>query len=147
MTITIPTIYVAGSSAEMPRATSAMHVARRIGFHVTHDWVGEIERVGTRQGENLSSEARVQIARNGIRAVKDARVFWLLAPTKPTVGAWVEYGIAVGAENYDGKIVLISGEKEGEVPSIFTSVAHACVPKDEHAEAILTDLYESWMMT
>ena len=94
-------VYVAGASAELERAQQVMEWVRSEGWTVAHDWVADVvrERIeGGRSDAELTRYEKARYAVADLNALRGSDVFWLLAPEKPTTGAWVELGSAYAKE-------------------------------------------------
>jgi hypothetical protein len=91
-------VYVAGSSRDLERAERVIVELRAIpGVEVPVDWPANMRRHGPDSG--LSVEDRVRFAEEDAAGAYFADAFVLLRPTEdtPSVGAWVELGISIGA--------------------------------------------------
>lgn len=98
-------IYIAGASREPVRVRAWITAAQRAGWHVTLDWLAAIEAVGT-ANEGLSHDDRERYAADDWRAVRSADVVWVLAPEQPSIGCWVEMGLALASGHAH---VVVSG--------------------------------------
>lgn len=131
-------VYVAASSREMDRARAAMTALRMHGVEVTVDWVAAIEAAGA-ANEGLSDEDRQRYAREDLDGVCVADVVWLLMPTTPTAGAYVELGYALARREVQDDSdctrtpIVISGP--GQERCIFAALADRCVATDADALA------------
>lgn len=105
------TLYIAGSSLELPRAEQAVGAARAHGLEVSFDWTpgANMTRARWSSDEHAPQLVRFASAKNCHRGVVMADVFWLLAPTMPTRGAWVELGMALERERLSLTTVVVSG--------------------------------------
>lgn len=100
-------VYVAGSSHELSRVHLAMAAVRTFGHVVTHDWTIPIEAVramGIEEHDTGPDNAR-SYAEADLLGIERSDVVWMLAPTTPTVGFWVELGYAIRAR----QPIVISG--------------------------------------
>ena len=140
-------IYVAASSKEMDRAQKAMDwVKTTWGLELAHDWVADIKQRAERglTDDDLTMEEAARFVGADINAILQSNVLWLLLPTTPTTGAWIEYGIGIVARrlgNATGtdRYLICSGG--AGVPPIFTVAANAILDTDEAAkEWLLTRL-------
>jgi hypothetical protein len=100
-------------------------LGRGRGWDIAQDWLADIEREGA--ANPTDDQVRRRCASADRDAVMSAHVFWFLAPTEPTRGAWVELGIAILArtEEYrrfgrSDRLIVASGQC---VQSIFCSLA------------------------
>jgi hypothetical protein len=134
--MTASRIYVAGASGDMARARKAMDEVYKIGGLVlTSDWVRVITEHGS-ANLGLSEEVRSQESSSALAAVETADILWLLCPTVPTVGAWVELGAFLGAKK--SAVVVSGGDPE---ISIFTAQAERLFRTDEEAARYLRASY------
>jgi hypothetical protein len=122
-------VYVAGASKEPERVRRAMNAVLAEGWELTHDWLAEIERVGS-ANDGLTLAQRCDSATRDLRAIREADMVWLLAPENDSTGAWVELGYVLGL--YDGCFVstpgiVVSGPGSGR--SIFCALTE-CVSDD-----------------
>lgn len=108
-------VYVAGSSAELPRAKEAIAACGARGWEVTLDWPALVEKHGGRANRGLSHDERSVAANLTLNAVCRADVFWLLVPSidAPSRGCWVELGTALHVA--DVAMVVCSGDTEQSV--------------------------------
>lgn len=99
-------VYVAGASAELERARSAMRDLRGYGCEITFDWTQAVEKFGS-LGAVLSEEEKAQCARNDLDGVRAAEVVLFLTPEDKalTLGMWVELGAALAL----GKTLVLTG--------------------------------------
>ncbi len=107
-------------------------------MELAHDWVADILKRSDRglTDEDLTIEQAARFVGVDIDAVLQADVLWLLIPTTPTTGAWVEYGIGIVARRL-GNVTgterrLICSGGEG-APPIFTVAANAVFKTDKLA--------------
>jgi nucleoside 2-deoxyribosyltransferase len=120
-------IYVAASSQEIDRAEHWMIRLQEEGVRVTSTWIQSIRKVGVANPADATREQRAVWARQDAAEVAAADGLWLLMPTKPTSGAWWEFGYAYGL----GKRIWISGPDQPR--SIFTGLADRSFEKDPDA--------------
>jgi nucleoside 2-deoxyribosyltransferase len=120
-------IYVAASSQEIDRAEHWMIRLQEEGVHVTSTWIQSIRKVGVANPADATREQRAAWAHQDADEVVLANGLWLLMPTKPTSGAWWEFGYAFGL----GKHLWISGPSQSR--SIFTGLADRSFEKDAEA--------------
>ena len=147
------TIYVAGSSQEMERAEGWMVKLTEAGIRVISTWPKIIRESEEKLGKGLIHAANPMDATHDERAamatvpllqVSQADAFWLLLPTKPTVGAYVELGYSLALQAMS-QIMVENGHLaqprfaicSGVEKSIFTALAMHFVT-DEEAFAFLT---------
>lgn len=119
-------IYVAGSSKERELVAAYQAGLRAVGWRISHDWVAEMNAAAVPDHE-LSVDQQALFAEADLLGIDKAQVFWLLSPSAPSIGAYVELGYALGC---NGVRVVVSGR-----PSLFTSLAHERYAT--HAEAFL----------
>lgn len=111
-------VYVAGASAEVERAERAMRLVRSMGHNIALDWTQVLRAAraqGVRSDADLAPEHALGLARQQLLAIDGSDVLWLLAPARPSVGAWVEFGFALGLhwpdDSDDGpRTVIVSGK-------------------------------------
>jgi hypothetical protein len=109
-----PTIYVAGSLAEMERCRLAMRVAEALGFTVILDWTNLTAPIG-------ASESSAMCERM-IEAVGAADVFWFLSSEKISPGKHCELGarrVKRGTRN-----AIISGPIAGEGSDFYKTIPY-----------------------
>lgn len=129
-------VYVAGSSDEMPRVRRAMERVRAAGMTVAHDWVLSIEDAGgIANDEHAESWARRALAKECLYAVARANALWLLAPeTGHGRGAFVELGYALSFDRMDYR-VIVSGRRHA--CSIFTALGIEVVEDDRALDCLI----------
>lgn len=94
-------VYVCGASAEPERVRRAMDAVLAEGWALTHDWLSEIERVGT-ANDGLTEGQRFDSAARDLEAIHAADVVWVLAPEDTSTGAWIEFGYTLGRSSGGG---------------------------------------------
>lgn len=128
-------VYVAGSSGDLERARTIMDLVRATpSLSLAHDWIAEFQAEPV-SDDRLSRRDAVKYAAGDLSHVVRADVVWLLAPAKPTRGAWVEFGYALGL--YGGlpsKLIVVSGEY---TQSIFCALAMEFADDDAAFDAIV----------
>lgn len=92
--------YVAGASAELERAEAFMDALEGLGFENAHRWPDDIRAAlarGAGANRGLSRSERLRLAAMDRGAVRSATFVVLLLPPPEivTVGAWIEFGIAL----------------------------------------------------
>jgi hypothetical protein len=108
-------VYVAGSSSEPERVRAFMDAVQAIpGARLAHDWLAPIER-GVPANEGLAMGARFGHASDDLAAIQHAHAFVLLAPEKPTRGAWVEFGYALAVFEGGRDHVIVAGRGEQSI--------------------------------
>lgn len=131
----ITRVYVAGASAELERAKTAMDWVREMpGLALAYDWVADVQKhrvEGGKSDADLTNEQRFWLASNDASAVSECDTFWLLVPNVSvvTVGAWFELGVAVST----GRRVVVSGIQSGQ--HLFCSLAESTFAVDHDAKA------------
>jgi hypothetical protein len=108
------------------------------GMELAHDWVADILKRSERDltDDDLTMEEAARFVGGDINAILQSNVLWLLIPTKPTTGAWVEYGIGIVARrlgNATGTerwLICSGGESR---PPIFTVAANHVFRTDKLA--------------
>lgn len=129
-------VYVAGASAELERAESAIRRARAQGLVVTYDWPISFRAAQATGGDDSLGRAdRYRVACEDRDGVLRARALWLLAPRRGSTGAGFELGLAYAW----GKHVVVSGENR----HLFASLAHVEVDRDEEAISQLLAYFET----
>lgn len=90
-------VYVAGASSERAeRAGPVSRALEKAGYQITHDWTKAVDMHGANNEHgSLSAEEMSSCARDDYEGVQIADIFVLLAPQKPSTGAWAELGIAL----------------------------------------------------
>ncbi len=100
------------------------------GLELAHDWIADQATEKTPDTE-LSHDQRRHYAVNDMMAVSRADVVWLLAPNELTIGAWVEFGFAMGLafeRGLDGGCAPRMVASGPTSQTIFCACAH-----EEHA--------------
>lgn len=120
-------IYIAGSSKEAQYIAECIRKVKGAGHEVTFDWTVPVLAAVIPDHE-LTDEERWHHASTDAQGVDDADVFWMLIPSTPSLGAWVELGIAWRGS---GKLVIVSGDRK---KSIFTALSDE--KYDTHEEAL-----------
>jgi hypothetical protein len=135
-------VYVAGSSLQLERVKAAMTALRTAGHTVTHDWVAAVEAAGSAHPVDATEDQKTAWARDDLRGIVEAEVFWLLMPSQMSFGATFELGYAVCESFYRFMFkraapatttalrVVVSGVWGGH---IFDSLVHAQYDRDDHA--------------
>jgi len=118
-------VYVAGASAEIERAEALIARLRDAGVEVISDWPENVRRAGA-ANIGLTHEVRLAAARACSLGVRRSDWLVVLEPKAPTIGAWVEMGIAL-AQGID---VLWVGEGDC---TVFESLATSTVSSDDEA--------------
>jgi hypothetical protein len=122
------TVYLAGASREIELCERWMQRLRDAGHVITYDWCANIRRVGDANPREATEEQRREWSATDVLSAAKSEVFWLLMPTKPTVGAWFEFGAVYQT---GGPRTLVSGDWRG---SIFTALADHRF--DKHQDAL-----------
>ena len=91
-------VYVAASSAEIDRARAWVVALDALEIPVTSTWIDTIDLVGSGNPRDAHPSRRRGWSETDLDQVESADVFWFLVPPldKPTRGAWVELGYALG---------------------------------------------------
>jgi hypothetical protein len=108
-----PTIYIAGSSKELDRASHAMARAREFGFRIAHDWVADVLREGS--SNDVPEDVAMRCADDDLRAAVTADVMWLLLGPHVSRGAHGELCARIFHRGRGG--IVISGGRPTD--SIF----------------------------
>ena len=135
-------IYIAGSSKEIPRALHWTTEAKRVGLYVTSNWIQNIKRVAEeRTGGDIVAAAnpisashadQLQWSLDNIHAIRKSKQLWLLIPNRatPSQGAFFEFGIA-----YERNIHTIASG--GDPSAVNTALATRRFETDEQAFAMI----------
>jgi nucleoside 2-deoxyribosyltransferase len=125
-------VYIAASSKELGRAKAVKALLEDYGHQVTHDWMAEVEKVGSANPEGASQQDLARWASEDLAGVDNADFFWLLMPEDGGLGAFWEAGYAQAR----GKVLIVSGRHSR---SIFTIFAHRYDSDVEAFEAVFAD--------
>lgn len=107
-----PTIYIAGASADLPRARAAMELARSLGYVVEYDWPQGIDEAGGRANEGLERDEAREASALCIQAAIRADVMWLLLdPELRSPGAHVELGARLVSGGYRARALYTTGPR------------------------------------
>lgn len=123
-------IYVAGSSREAQKIAQYMRWLREFGHEVTLDWTVDV-LAATKPDRELADETRWQFAHKDIEAIAGAQCLWLCVPETSSLGAWIEFGAAIGMRRSSTRILFVSGYARR---SIFTSLAD--VTREHHEQML-----------
>lgn len=117
-----PAVYVAASAVEINRAARAVSMLESAGLRVVSTWIPVIAAHGVSNPRNASAVLRRTWSVADLAELQSSDVLWFLAPatTRPTRGAWVEFGVAHAM----GKHLVSSGDT---AQSIF------CALGEEHS--------------
>jgi hypothetical protein len=130
-------IYLAGASAEVARCKALGEWCRRFGHEITFAWWDVVLAAKTHD-RDLTEDARVEYAGKDLVGVIDADALWLVVPEERGVGAWIEFGFALGSiRKFPSKRLIVSGDWK---KSIFTSLAHDKFDTHEEALAFVQSL-------
>lgn len=137
------TLYIAGSSKELPRVRDAISMVDR-SLSLTFDWVPGIEAHG---GDDVDARTPLDRRANAfqdIDAVLRADALWLLIPRDdtPSKGAWVELGAALGAaiavtqryqSSYRPRLIVSSYAigYDKEIDPLFVTMGRVFISDDE----------------
>jgi hypothetical protein len=126
-------VYLSTASAELSLATGYMDRLEAAGHHV-HRWDRDVAaaRAAGMTDADLPVDVRDACALGDTEAIDEADIFWLLVPSMPSVGAWIEFGFALG--RYDGPRLVVSGDGGRSIffsPSVFELVTF-----DDHEAAL-----------
>lgn len=95
--MTAKRIYIAGSSQEMDRAERMMRlVIHEPSLELASDWVALIRSAGS-SNPDWTLRRRRYSAEFALEAVAGSDALWLLVPSTPSTGCWVELGAACTA--------------------------------------------------
>lgn len=101
------TIYIAGSSREIPLIQGFLKSVEAYGYHVTHDWTTHFGFDVPDPGP--TDEELTQAARDDLTAVREADILWYCAPASESgksEGSHAELLAAIVL----GKVVVVSGD-------------------------------------
>ena len=137
-------LYIAGSSKELDRAAAWIERAKLAGLTITFDWTVPIREKGS--GNALPFLEKRGYAAVDMRAIREADIFWFLAPIDHiTFGGVWEFGFACGMDHAHARVrepdpsgvvvhpmlLVLSGPKKDA--HIFTTLADAHFENDEDA--------------
>lgn len=122
-------VYLATGSADIELAEHWLDKLREQDVKITHDWTRDVRMSGANPRE-APQERRYDWAQQDKYGVTSADTFWLLVPPKPSMGCWIELGIAIGQVNRLSTEIIVSGDWRS---TIFTSLADRRF--DSHEEA------------
>jgi hypothetical protein len=126
-------VYVAAPSGELTRARAAQKAVRDMGARLPFDWTKGMEELRAKHPTDatIPSKRRQSDAFQCANAVRASHVLWLLGPTRPTIGAWVELGIAL-ERSFDSKMkILISGPAVAREATVLTDL----IPPEHHFDS------------
>lgn len=123
------TIYVAGGSSERAQIAGYMARLRAAGWVVTYDWTAD-------PGWSDPMHPRDTSARNDVRGIETAAVFWLVCPETKSEGAHFELGYACALFG-PGRSILVSGPHTA-LGRVFPSIAGRRYQTHAEALAVLT---------
>lgn len=132
-----PSIYVAGSSRDLPRARAAMALATEIGFRVALDWTHSVEANGS--ANDVPRSIAAECARADLRAVAGADVLWLLLGDEPSRGAHVELGARLVGP-WDSTVILSGGNPRASI--FYAGLVH--FETDAEVRTYLTGFMTTW---
>ena len=118
-------VYVAGASKEAAEVASFIERLEAQGIHITYNWTRDVLSA-TKPDNELSEAERARLAFVDLDAITRAEDFWLILPSNPSAGCWVELGAALAQR----RIIIVSGDWKR---SIFTALAVQRF--DRHEEA------------
>jgi hypothetical protein len=101
------TVYVSGSSTDLPRAEAAIAAIRKAGLRVAYDWPLAMR---VHASIDMTDSMRDEIANGEIRAAAKCNVFWLLGPA--SFGSGVEYHAALASLSSMPKLVSSGTEHD-----------------------------------
>ncbi len=109
-------VYVAGKFQNVARIKEVILWMKRLGYEVTHDWTGEdFEKQPPEQRDHYAKVC----AKSDFYGATNCDVLFLVNCTppgsSPTMGRWVEMGMALAS----GADVIIVNEGGEESPGIF----------------------------
>lgn len=113
-----PSVYIAGSAAEIERARHWHIALRAAGVTVVSSWIESVASAsGVSNPRDATKDERLTWSAGCLREVDRAAVFWFLVPPldRTTRGGWVEAGYAYAL----AKPMVFSGDCK---QSIFTAL-------------------------
>jgi hypothetical protein len=125
-------VYISGSSRELDHLeTLAAELAGHPGVTVADRWMRDVRAnmAAGRTDADLTDDERHEAAEADYRDIRRSQVFWLVVPSTPSKGAWVELGLVV---TNGGKIVIASGNTNATIFCHLAEVKRFAT----HAEAI-----------
>jgi hypothetical protein len=123
-------LYLAGASAELVLVEAYMRRVRDAGHEITWDWCATVRRIGASNPHDAKARQRLAWCAEDLGGVDTCDVFWLLVPQAPSVGCWVEMGVAWQQD----KRIVMSGEWRG---TIFSALADELYDSHELALSAL----------
>lgn len=127
-------VYIAASSAELPRARLWRDRCVAAGIEVVSSWIENVTKVGEANPRDATREQRREWTYQCLREIQLADRFWLLWPERPSA-ALVEFGFVAGRWTSFALDVFISGDTKR---SIFCALGREYAT-DEEAFAALVD--------
>lgn len=124
-----PTIYVAGSSRDLPRARAAMALATDLGFRIALDWTHSVEANGS--DESLPDDIAIACTDADLEAACTADVLWVLIGGPVSFGAHGELTARIRERGRTGIVISGSG------PAHMFHAGCVRVESDEGARPIL----------
>jgi hypothetical protein len=116
-------IYISAASAEIGRAEAFAVAAGSIrGVGITHPW-WEVMRAVGRPDHELTADERRAHAKADVLGVQRADVVVVLVPSAPSIGLYVELGIAISAQTDSFLVAVGDVEKLGLFGSLVDAVA------------------------
>src|ERR1043166_6610093 len=108
-----PGVYLAASSADIPRAERRRAQLIEVGVPVHAAWIDNIKIVGHANPPDAPSDSRRAWAAACLSGIQRSAVLWVLVPEPPivTVGAWVELGYAYALD----KPIVLSGSSKSTI--------------------------------
>lgn len=122
-------VYLSTSFHERARAKAMADRLRFNGIEIAYDWFTADRPTGTTSDADLTDRQRITFASAELDAIREADVFWLLAPTTQSRGAWFEFGYAAACAHHPS--LVVSGPARRD--SIFTEIADECFATDLEA--------------
>jgi len=116
-------VYVAGSSKELSRCRGFIAEVEALGYSITENWVAEVDANQGVANTGLTPEIRERAAKACARGVDNADIVIVLVPSKdaPSIGCWVELGIALTLSQSEAKEIIYVGSVERSVFSALVS--------------------------
>lgn len=108
-------VYIAASSKEMGRVGAVMRLLEDYGHKITHNWVAEVEAVGSANPEGATEADLARWAAADLDGVDQADIVWLLMPDAGGLGAYWEAGYAQAK----GKQLVVSGKHRRSIFTVF----------------------------
>jgi hypothetical protein len=95
-------VYVAGASGELEHIEWWMAKLRAACIVITYDWT---QNIRYSKNNPIDDKYRKDCALLELQGIDESDLVWLLLPTVPSIGCYVEMGYALGKQ----KLLVLSG--------------------------------------